>query len=113
MFVEGNWRISTWGGGAVGTAMVFRFGALPCTCNVQLRNVEIGESKGNQQEVGCGKRFQCVNQYNVAEEQHVHSVYCQLSPFCTNILFSEPSLCRYLWVWPMLRQGSYFAETAE
>ena len=47
--------------------MVFRFGALPCTCNVQLRNVEIGESKGNQQEVGCGKRFQCVNQFNVGK----------------------------------------------
>ena len=31
---------------------------------MQLRNVEIGESKGNQQEVGCGKRFQCVNQFN-------------------------------------------------
>ena len=51
----------------VGTALVFRFGALPCTCNVQSRNVEIGESKGNQQEVGCGKRFQCVNQFNVGK----------------------------------------------
>ena len=51
----------------MGTAMVFRFGALPCTCNVQLRNVEIGESKGNQQEVGCGKRFQCVNQFNAGK----------------------------------------------